>query len=105
MLLGGLAITKEGAIWTQSYIAAGENLVADLPDYILKLRFDKHYPTGRGERVNITAGMPIEYYELPTKNTTLHRISVAPDEKESVWFTLLAVDRVWGRLNLKKRGK
>lgn len=103
MLLGGLAITKEGAIWTQSYIAAGENLVADLPDYILKLRFDKHYPTGRGGRVNIT-GMPIEYYELPTKNTTLHRISVAPDEKESVWFTLLAADRL-GTIEFEEEGK
>lgn len=100
MLLGGLAITKEGAIWTQSYMAHGENIVDNLPDYVLKLRFDKHHPAGRSGRVNIT-GLPIEYYELPTKNATLHRISVAPDENESVWFTLLAADRL-GTIEFKE---
>ena len=37
-------------------------------------------------------GVPIEYFELPTKNTMLRRISCAPDG--GVWFTELAADRI-----------
>jgi len=106
MKLGGIAITKEGAIWTQSYVDPGENTIADLPDYVLRLRFDKHFPTitnvkERENKVNMT-GVPIDYYELPTKNTVLHRIALAPDEDESVWFTELAADRV-GTIKFKER--
>ena len=55
-------------------------------------------------------GVPIHYYELPTKNTVLHRIALATDEDESVWFTeLLAADRVgtikFGRSGFTKREK
>lgn len=105
MLLGGLAITKKGAIWTQSYMEPTENTVENLPDYVLRLRFDKHFPTStyqnRENKVNMT-GLPIEYYELPTKNTVLHRIAVAPDEDESVWFTELAADRL-GTIKFRER--
>jgi hypothetical protein len=37
-------------------------------------------------------GLPIEYYELPTKNTILRRIAIDPDER--VWFTELGADRI-----------
>jgi virginiamycin B lyase len=106
MKLGGLAITKAGSIWTQSYMDPAENTIEDLPDYVLRLRFDKHFPTStylkeRKNRVNMT-GVPIDYYELPTKNTVLHRISVAPDIDESVWFTELAADRL-GTIKFRER--
>ena len=100
-----LAITKKGAIWTQSYIDPTKNTVENLPDYVLRLRFDEHFPTStyqnRENKVNMT-GLPIDYYELPTKNTVLHRISVAPDEDESVWFTELASDRL-GTIKFRER--
>ena len=95
MKLGGLAIDKDGAIWTQSYVDAEDN-PEELPDYVLKLGVNVHDPTSthgpkRKSVVNIT-GLPIEYYELPTKNTILHRIAIAPDN--GVWFTELGADRI-----------
>jgi virginiamycin B lyase len=95
MKLGGLAITKDGAIWTQSYVDVEDN-PEELPDYVLKLGFNVHDPTSthdpkRRSVVNLT-GVPIEYYELPTKNTILHRIAVDPDD--NVWFTELGADRI-----------
>jgi hypothetical protein len=106
MKVGGLAIAKTGAIWVQSYMEPTENATENLPDYILKLGFDKHDPTSthnpeRSSVVNMT-GVPIEYFELPTKDTVLHRITVAPDEEESVWFTELQADRI-GTITFKKR--
>lgn len=95
MKVGGVALDSEGAVYVQSYVDPSQN-DEDLPDYIIKMNFQKHDPTsthskGTGRRVNMT-GLPIEYYELPTKNTILHRISVGPDD--SVWFTELGADRL-----------
>jgi virginiamycin B lyase len=95
MKLGGLAIANDGAIWTQSYVDAEDN-PEELPDYIIKLGFNVHDPTFTHDPkhrsvVNMT-GVPIEYYELPTKNTILHRIAIDPDER--VWFTELGADRI-----------
>ncbi len=106
MKLAGVAITKEGVIWTQSYMDPAENLIENLPDYVLRLRFNEHDPTstykpGRDSVVNMT-GTPIDYFELPTKNTVLHRISLAPDEEESVWFTELLSDRL-GTISFEER--
>ena len=104
MKLGGIAITKqEGDIWTQSYIDPAKNTVEDLPDYVLRLRFDKHFPTitylqdRENNKVNMT-GVPIDYYELPTKNTVLHHIAAIA----RVWFTELAADRV-GNIKFGRR--
>ena len=112
MKLGGIPITKEGAIWTQSYIDLAKITIKDLPDYVLKLCFDKYFPTitylkYHENKVSIT-GVPIDYYgELPTKNTVLHRIALVPDELESVWFAELSSDRVgtikFGRRVFTKR--
>ena len=44
----------------------------------------------------------IEYFELPTKNTVLGRITVAPDKDESVWFTKLQSDRL-DTINFNKK--
>lgn len=104
MKLGGLAISKDGAMWTQSYMDPAENEIEKLPDYVLKLGFDTHFPTStydpsRSSVVNMT-GVPIDYYELPTKDTILHRIALAPDE--SVWFTELQADRL-GTIKFEER--
>jgi virginiamycin B lyase len=45
MKLGGLAIAKDGAIWTQSYVDAEDDNPEELPDYVLKLGFNVHDPT------------------------------------------------------------
>ena len=102
MKLGGLAIAKDGAIWTQSYVDAEDN-PEELPDYVLKLGFHKHdgtntHDANRSSVVSMT-GVPIEYYELPTKNTILHRIAIDPckpddQAEERVWFTELGADRI-----------
>jgi virginiamycin B lyase len=106
MKLAGFAITKDGAIWTQSYVEPTQNTIEKLPDYILKLGFDTHFPTStydpnRSSVVNMT-GVPIHYFELPTKDTVLHRIMIAPDEEESVWFTELQSDRL-GTITFEER--
>ena len=67
-----------------------------MPDYVIKLGFNVHDPTSthgpkRSSVVNMT-GVPIEYYELATKNAILHRIAIDPDE--GVWFTELGADRI-----------
>ena len=110
MKLAGIAISEEGIIWTQSYMDPAENLIENLPDYILRLRFNEHDPTSTHNKkpgarispvVNMT-GIPIDYFELPTKNTVLHRIALAPDEEETVWFTELQSDRL-GTIRYEKR--
>eukprot|EP00978_Attheya_sp_CCMP212_P009456 scaffold22356_cov53-Attheya_sp.AAC.8 len=106
MKVAGLAIRKDGAIWVQSYMDPIENMIENLPDYIIKLRFNEHDPTSthdstRSSVVNMT-GVPIDYFELPTKDTVLHRITVAPDEDESVWFTELQSDRI-GTITFEER--
>ena len=95
MLVGGVAIDKEGALYVQSYVNPSEN-DEGLPDYVIKLNIHKHYPTSTHKKgtdciVNMT-GVPVDYYVLPTKNTILHRISVGPDD--SIWFTELGADRL-----------
>jgi len=106
MKVAGLAIRKDGAIWVQSYMDPIDNMIENLPDYIIKLRFNEHDPTSthdstRSSVVNMT-GVPIDYFELPTKDTILHRITVAPDEDESVWFTELQSDRI-GTITFEER--
>lgn len=106
MKVGGLAIKKNGAIWVQSYVDPTKNIIEKLPDYIIRLRFNEHDPTStydknRSSVVNMT-GAPIDYFELPSKDTILHRITVAPDEDESVWFTELQTDRI-GTITFKER--
>jgi len=48
-------------------------------------------------------GVPIDYFELPTKDTVLHRITVAPDEEESVWFTEVQSDHLGTTFTFKER--
>lgn len=104
MKLAGLAFSKNGdELWTESYIDDDEN--DRYPDYIIKICLDKKdrdiysYKDDR----NVDGGFHvsdfeakftgnIEYFEVPTKNTILHRIALDPEDK--VWFTELAADRV-----------
>eukprot|EP00543_Licmophora_paradoxa_P011080 CAMPEP_0202477038 /NCGR_PEP_ID=MMETSP1360-20130828/93737_1 /ASSEMBLY_ACC=CAM_ASM_000848 /TAXON_ID=515479 /ORGANISM="Licmophora paradoxa, Strain CCMP2313" /LENGTH=121 /DNA_ID=CAMNT_0049104269 /DNA_START=1241 /DNA_END=1606 /DNA_ORIENTATION=- len=98
MKLGGLAIFKDGAIWTQSFVATSEN-TENLPDYVMRLGFDIHDPTNTHDqdtsKTSITVcmrGVPIQFYHLPSKDTILHRISM--DQNDEVWFTELGADRI-----------
>jgi dipeptidyl aminopeptidase/acylaminoacyl peptidase len=105
MKLGGLAIAKDGTIWTQSYVDAGGN-PEELPDYVLKLGLIEHDGTNthepnRSSVVSMT-GVPFVYYELPKKDTILHPIAIdpyQPDDQadERVWFTDLGADRILAR--------
>jgi len=99
MKLAGLAISSKGEVWTQSFVDKSEN-AEGLPDYIMRLSFDKHDPTNTHDKdrdvsgsfvVGMT-GLPIEFFELPTINTMLHRIRLDPND--NVWFTELGADRV-----------
>jgi len=100
MKLGGLAVSSKGEVWTQSYVDKSEN-DEGLPDYIIKLEFNNHDPTNTHDKdrdmsegfiaVGMT-GLPIGFYELPTKNTILHRIKLDPTD--NVWFTELGADRI-----------
>ena len=95
MLLGGLAFDEEGTLWTQSYNNPTSNTTG-LPDYIVRLGVDIH--TRCHEHNSSTSpiacltGVPIDFYQLPSKDTILHRITVGPDNR--VWFTELGADRL-----------
>lgn len=106
MKMAGLAITKEGCIYTQSYMDPAENMTSKLHDYIIRIRLDQNdpgvdYTDSKGVKeplVNMT-GVPIELYQLPTKDTILHRVSL--DQDENVWFTEENADRL-GTLKFKE---
>ena len=103
MKLGALALDKDGAIWTQSYvdltITSAEDNVEALSDYIIKLggfNLDESNTAQQHDKAQRKAvslnGVQIDFYEVPTKNTQLHRICI--DQHQHVWFTELGSDRV-----------
>ena len=92
MKVGGLAISPDGSIWVQSYMDPAENEIENFPDYIVKIGFGVQNPIGKYNRKVNTTGVPIEFYQLPTKDTVLHRITL--DEEGTPWFTEQYADRV-----------
>jgi virginiamycin B lyase len=93
VILAGLAFDSEGNLWTQSYVDI-HNPLPEGPDHIVKL--DKAIntrPFGDG------SGVPVNYYEVPTRLTVMHRIIQGPDG--NIWFTELGADKL-GKVTLGK---
>jgi virginiamycin B lyase len=91
-ILAGLAFDADGNLWTQQYVkqAAGN---PPGPDYII--RIGKSVLTAKaGDQLDYT------YYEVPTRNTVMHRIIQAPDM--DMWYTELKADKI-GRISLKTK--
>lgn len=86
MILAGLTFDNFGNLWTQGYVDSNDPL-PEGPDFIIKI--DKS--------VNITlsnnlANTPIEFFEIPTRNTIMHRIVQGPDG--NIWFTELGTNKL-----------
>jgi virginiamycin B lyase len=93
VILAGLAFDSEGNLWTQSYVDP-HNPAPEGPDHIVKL--DKSIstsPAGDLSRV------PVNYYEVPTRMTIMHRIIQGPDG--NMWFTELGADK-FGKVTVGK---
>lgn len=92
MLLAGFAFDDEGNLWTQSYVDSHAPESSEGPDYIVRIDKSilgaKTKKSGKGQ----LTGIPFEYYELPTRNTILHRIIKGPEGV--IWFTELGADRI-----------
>jgi streptogramin lyase len=102
MKMGGLAIDGRGELWTQSYHDPVTNQGL-LPDYVIKVGKGIHDPKrcrdgsdgSDGKKNSPTGnmtGVSVEFYELPSRDTVLHRIITGPDDR--VWFTELRADRI-----------
>jgi virginiamycin B lyase len=86
VILAGLAFDGEGNLWTQQYVDQSRPLPAG-PDHLV--RIDKAILTAPPGDVS---GIVFTYYQVPTRNTGMHRIIEGPDR--NMWFTELKADRV-----------
>ena len=90
MLFAGLAFDEDHNLWLQSYVDASHPEPKG-PDFIIragKSLLDAKAEDGKANMTNV----PIDYFELPTKETILHRIIKGPDGNP--WFTELGADRI-----------
>lgn len=98
-ILAALTFDRDGNLWTQAYIDPN-NDPADgkAPDSDAIVKIDRSIleaPPGN------LSSIPINYYQVPTEQTVMHRITQGPDG--AIWFTELAADQV-GRLNFVTGG-
>lgn len=86
VILAGRAFDSEGNLWTHSYVDPN-NPSPEGPDYIIKV--DKAINTAApGDLSQI----PLSYYQVPSRNTIMHRITQGPDG--NIWFTELGIDKL-----------
>jgi len=88
-ILAALTFDRDGNLWTQAYIDPNNDLPAGA-DAIVKI--DKTIISAVEGDIS---SIPVTFYEVPTPNTVMHRITQGPDG--AIWFTELAADQV-GRL-------
>ncbi len=88
-ILAALTFDTDGNLWTQAYVNQG-NPYPSGSDAIVKL--DSSIVTATADNIS---DVPITYYQVPTEDTVMHRITQGPDG--AIWFTELAVDQL-GRL-------
>jgi virginiamycin B lyase len=98
VILAGLAFDPDGNLWVQQYTdvahlhaALGRDEAGVDPgnDYLVRI-----------DRSSLTSGATVgafTFYEVPTRETVMHRIILGPDD--NLWFTELRADKV-GRLSL-----
>ena len=83
--------------------SAGRDCVIKIDKAILNASSD---PDGQAQKLS-NSNVPITYFDLPTRGSTMHRI-IAPgtegSELKKVWFTELGTDRV-GTVELSKKRK
>lgn len=103
VILAGLAFDTEGNLWVQQYVDANNpryEVVNGKPtgpvgrDYIVKI--DKSILTADPSDISKVA---FTFYEVPTRQTVMHRIIHGPDG--NMWFTEMLADKV-GRVMMGK---
>ena len=86
VILAGLAFDGAGNLWTQQYVDQSRPLPAG-PDHLVRIdRAILSAPPGD------ISGVVFTYFQVPTRNTGMHRIIEGPDR--NMWFTELKADRV-----------
>ena len=86
VILAGLTFDDQKNLWVQQYIDP-HNPNPPGPDYIIKI--DRAILT---PNVSDVAKIAVVFYQVPTRNTVMHRIIQGPDG--NMWFTELAADKV-----------
>ena len=92
-ILASLAFDSAGNLWTQAYVNQNNPYPAGT-DAIVKIDASITLAPVSGQ-VGDLSDIPVTFYEVPTPDTVMHRITQGPDG--NIWFTELAVDQV-GRL-------
>lgn len=93
VILASLTFDHAGNLWTESYVNQN-NPFPQGPDHIVKI--DKTINEATSGNISC---IPFTYYQVPTRNSVLHRIKQGPDG--NIWFTELAADKV-GKLTLRR---
>ncbi len=86
VILAGLAFDSTGNLWTQQYVDQSRPLPAG-PDHLV--RIDRAIRTAPAGDIS---GVVFTYFQVPTRNTGMHRIIEGPDG--NMWFTELKADKV-----------
>ncbi|MGR9053882.1 MAG: Vgb family protein [Gammaproteobacteria bacterium] len=85
-ILASLAFDRETNLWVQVYAAANDPN-PNSRDYLLK--FDRSIREASSSTI---ASVPYTAYELPSRETIMHRIK--PDYDGNLWFTELRTDKL-----------
>ena len=86
VILAGLAFDADRNLWVQQYVDE-HNPLPDGPDHVIKIdRAILHTEPSDFPEV------PITFYQVPTRETIMHRIISGPDG--NMWFTELRTDKV-----------
>jgi virginiamycin B lyase len=86
VILAGLSFDGAGNLWVPQYVDQSRPTPAG-PDHIVRIdRALLSAPPGD------VSGVVFTYYQVPTRNTGMHRIIEGPDR--NMWFTELKADRV-----------
>ena len=99
-ILAALAFDSAGNLWTQAYVNPNAPYPAGA-DAIVMLDASIQSAPASGVTSLIQVGdlsnVPVSFYEVPTLDTVMHRITQGPDG--AIWFTELHADKL-GRLEL-----
>jgi virginiamycin B lyase len=93
MILASLTFDRDGRLWTQSYVDPHSPFPAGADQLVC---FDRAIQTTTTADL---AGVAVNYYSVPSRGTTMHRLTQGPDG--AIWFTELALDKV-GKLILAR---
>lgn len=94
-ILAALAFDSAGNLWTQAYVNPNNPYPAGA-DAIVRIDAAIQTAATSGQ-VGDLSNVPVTFYEVPTLDTVMHRITQGPDG--AIWFTELHADQL-GRLQL-----